>query len=362
MPHLFLLSFLFLPAAATPGTATPAKPGITRIRSVKSWWLQGPLVNHDRYLINPGVYFRGLPMKRYDLKTGTITEFAFLKSMFPHAYSKRVVHLTVREAGIYIHENLTRRTGSGCRGRIITIPGTGRRFCDGPGGPAPLEFGGPKKLETWYARVDLRTRKMLWKARIGDPDLYVLGVDSSASAVMFYKVERKKTGNIRRQKVKLVRFSVRRRKIDWTATVTLPDRKGLAYKLLAGARVRVSNDLAKIFINEYDERNSAHPRGYLTAPKAQGYILDVASKKIVRFRVPVTTYGAVFGPRNKVLYLSSHQLGVVHRLSTVTGKVEKSAPVAFGAFALAASATGRLIYAFHYTGVKVYDAKTLKEI
>jgi len=217
------------------------------------------------------------------------------------------------------------------------------------------------RLETHYGHLDLRTRRLRWTVKLGGKHVRAAGVDPRGRKLMTYTIHGGKRGGAHTQKVRFKRLDLRTRRFDWRHVVKLPPRRTRSGRL-GSARVHVSLDLTRIFVNEYDERNRRHPQGYLHSPPARGVIVDVTRSSQVTFHAPVTAYGRVFDARGRYLYLTSYQRGRIYQVDTHTGRVLNQVSRGYGAFALFFSRTERYLYCVHHRGVDVFDPATLKRV
>lgn len=352
------------PKGAT--TRTTSKPGLKRVRSLPKFDLQKYRANNVRYVTNMGVYLQRLTPTVYDVKTGKSRTLPFLKRLGKRWHTARLVYYDVLKgaAGLLV----TKRPG--------VVPSTthhtsGARyqrlsgllwFCRRCNKVVRLSFKAPKSLQTFYAHVSLKRKRILWKVRLSGKALQPLGVDLAGKYFMAYRKLRRKTRRGTTQTVTLVRVNLAKKKVDWTYTVKLPTRSGRYTSLMGDASLNAATDLGKVLIREYDEKSSSKPNGYLHSPKARGVIVDVASSTQVTFTAPVSSYGAVFSSRNRYLYLTSHQRGRIYKIDARTGKYQKSVYNGYGAYGLLLSKTGRYLYCVHFSGVNVYDPVTLKRV
>lgn len=206
---------------------------------------------------------------------------------------------------------------------------------------------------TWYYHIDIKNKNVIWKIKIGHFSIYPIVSSSIQSAIIFHSLE--KSG----KKVHLYKLNIKLRKIDWNYSLSLPER---SKKKISGLSYFVSDDFSRIFICEYDEKDKKHPNGYLNNPKSQGFIVDLQRKSHVKFTVPVTTYGYVFSKDSKILYISSHQLGLIVRINTSTGKEISRTNTHRNTYTLALSPSGKFLYSFHFRGIRIFEARTMKKI
>ena len=339
-----------------------ATPSLTRRNKVLKFWLSSYKPNATNYLINPGAKLIALPLKAYDLKRKTMVNLPHIKRLAKKWYRARVVNYDPKRGVVGLlaakRFDVKAKNPCSCVPPSITDPRIRKIICRRCRNSFKSRMAALKraKFKHYYLHVRLKDGKTLWRVKLRGKRVHPLGVDRKADNMMFISAVRdKKTG---KQKINLQRLTFTSRKITWRYTLKMPTRKGS--KLSGAARTFIGPDLKKVFVVEYDERNKRKPHGYLSSPRAQGFIIDVARSKKVQFRVPVTTYGAIFTRDGRWLYISSHQLGRVYKINAATGKKVKSVYNGYGVYHLHFSKTERLLYAFSVKGVKVYDPHTLK--
>ncbi len=338
------------------------RPGITRKNKVPKFWLSNYKPNATSHLINPGAQFVALPLKAYDLKRRTMTDMPRLKRLTKNWYSAKLVNYDPDRgvAGLFVSERLDAKSTNPCscvppsvkdpRVRSIMCKQCRNSFS------SHMKALKNAKFTYYYVHLRIRDNKTLWRIKLKGKSIKPMGVDLKGNNIMFISVQREKKSG--KQKIHFQRLTVPSRKITWRYTLKMPTRKGS--KSSGSARTFTGPDLKKLLVVEYDERNKQKPHGYLSSPRAQGFIIDVGSSKHVQFNTPVTTYGAIFTRDGRWLYTSSHQLGMVYKINTATGKKVKSFHNGYGVYHLHFSKTEQLLYAFSLKGVKVYRPGDLK--
>ena len=338
------------------------RPGITRRNKLPKCWLSAYKPNATSHLINPGAHFVALPLKAYDLKRKTMTEMSGLKHLAKKWHSAKLVNYEPKRgvAGLLVSERLEAKNTNSCScvPPSIKDPRIRSLMCKRCRNSVASRLAALKKAKFIYHYVHVRMRdnKRLWSIKLKGKSIKPLGVDLKGNNIMFASVQAdKKSGT---QKIHLQRLTLASRKITWRYTFKMPNRKGS--KLSGSPRTFTGPDLKKLLVVEYDERTKQRPHGYLSSPRAQGFIIEVGSSKKVQFDTPVTTYGAIFTRDGRWLYISSHQLGMVYKINTITGKKVKSVHNGYGVYHLHFSKTERFLYAFSVKGVKVYRPMDLK--
>ncbi|MBU1381639.1 hypothetical protein KKD49_12480 [Myxococcota bacterium] len=281
-------------------------------------------------------------------------------------YSKNFIYYDAikQEAGILLVRSDFKKTGKGrpkCpRGENgIYEPFKGKYFCPVTNSYI-LDEQFKEVKSTWYYHLDTKTKKVAWKINIGET-VYPVASSSSQQAILFFSRFQPVT-RPDGPKVTFLRLNVKSRKMDWSYSVSVPTRVKKGRMDSSGLSYFVSDDLSRIFMREYDEKDKRHPNGYLSNPKPQGYIIDVQNKKHKNFSVPVTTYGSVFSKDLKSLFISSHQLGLIIRIDTSTGKEISRINTHRNTYTLALSPSGKYLYSFHYRGIRIFEAKTMSKI
>ncbi len=357
-------------AAAAPHHAArriSGSPGVRKLGSISNFWLQRYRADNTRYLANADLRFSAATPRIYDAQTRKVSFLPFLNRLSKRWYRTRLVYYDAARgiAGLWVHKSPSmgiKEPTCKCGGKSVPLPGSLMRYCPCSGEIIRISLKLRKDLDYRYVHVDLKTQRILWTVRLGAANMAGLGVDSAGKHFMAYRIHHRTTGGRTVQRVELIRVSFNDRKIDWTYSVQMPTRTGLQFPGLAKVKLVASSDLRKVFIHEYDERDRSHPKGYLTSPPAQGVIVDVASSSHVTFKVPVTSYGAVFDRMNRFLYVSSHQLGRIYKFDARSGRLEKSVYQGYGAFFLILSKTGRYLYCIHMHGINAFDPVTLKRV
>ncbi|MBU1238326.1 hypothetical protein KKF84_09165 [Myxococcota bacterium] len=389
------LLYLFVLSTTLCSTGVMAKkPGIKTVRHVKGFKFQPFQVNTSRYLTATPDYYQYAP-QIIDVITGkkvTLPDLlklpgvprpprvAYGAGFYERArilkeqgkywawYSKQFIYYNAPKqlAGVWLVRSDYPGTGKGrarCPkgGPAIFMPFKGKHFCPESGTYlSHTQFREVKRA--WYYHLDLKNKKVAWRVKVGDDAMRPMVMNASGSALMLHTHFFAKSKKAGPSTVTFHRLNLKTRKLDWKHTVTLPTRFKRGTLHHPGLSFHVSKEMTKIFMCEYDEKDRRHPSGYLKSPTARGYIIDISKRKHHTITVPVTTYGYVFDDTSEYLYISSHQLGTILKIHTATGKVISKTSTHRQTYKLLISPSGKYLYSFHFGGIRIFEAATMKRV
>jgi hypothetical protein len=182
-----------------------------------------------------------------------------------------------------------------------------------------LTFNATKGYEavaTYFCQYDHRTRQFSDLVLLSPWDnthyFHDIGFDPT-DTYFYYASAVNPAGNVLKEgytSFELARIGFKTRAIDWTMKVDFPKRDK-PIKLVSGPKV-FSPDGTKLALVEYNDQGNE--REHPAKPPQQVLVVDIPSKKVDSYPVPLTTYGTAFTPDNRSLLLGSNELGDVIRI------------------------------------------------
>jgi hypothetical protein len=181
------------------------------------------------------------------------------------------------------------------------------------------QMNGWKRVATWLVRYDHRARRFSRLVKVAEiaPNhfLHPLGFDASDARWWFADVTTDDRDAQRRPiAYDLARVDLRSMEIDWRMTLELPPRA----RRLSVNTARFSPDGRWLALVEYDDR--AGQRDGPAKPQAQLYAIDVASRRVDTYPIPLSAYGVAFTPDSRFLLVGSHEEGTILRLDLADRK------------------------------------------
>lgn len=175
---------------------------------------------------------------------------------------------------------------------------------------------GYKAVATYFCQYDHRTRRFSDLVLLGpwDDTHYVEDIGFDPTDTYFYYASAvNPAGNVLKDgytSFELARISLETRAIDWTMKVDFPKRDK-PIKLVSGPKV-FSPDGKKLALVEYNDKGNE--RDHPARPQQQVLVIDIPSKQVDSYPVPLTTYGTAFTPDDRYLLLGSNELGDIIRI------------------------------------------------
>jgi hypothetical protein len=112
----------------------------------------------------------------------------------------------------------------------------------------------------------------------------------------------------------LARVNLRTVEIDWRLTLE-PAHRPRRLKIDSAT---FSPDGSRLALVEYDDR--AGQKKGAVKPPAQAYVVDLATRRIDAYPVPLSAYGVAFTPDSRFLLVGSHEEGKILRIDVVERK------------------------------------------
>lgn len=178
-------------------------------------------------------------------------------------------------------------------------------------------MAGYQRLATYLVQYDHRSGRFSRLVKVGDvgPGGYVhqLGYDATDEHYYFAHVVTDERDGADRGPLRyeLARIDLRAMELDWRMTLELPRRA----RQLKIDSARFSPDGSRLALVEYHDR--AGERDHPARPPAQVHVVDVASRRVDGYPIPLSAYGAAFTPDSRYLLIGSHETGTVLRLDLV---------------------------------------------
>ncbi len=179
-----------------------------------------------------------------------------------------------------------------------------------------------KTIATLFTQYSFRTRQFspLLPLTAWDDTRYFhdLGFDGTDEH-LYYADAVNPAGNALKEgftRLDLSRINLKTGEKDWSMSLPFPKRK----KPLALTQKIFSRDGKKFALVEYADREIQRKDAPLPPP--QVLVIDVETKKIDSFPVPLTTYAGFFTRDNKYLVLGSNELGDIVRINLSTRKID----------------------------------------
>jgi len=182
------------------------------------------------------------------------------------------------------------------------------------------QMAGWKRLATWLVQYDHRSGRFSGLVKIADVApggyLHPLGFDPADEHWYFAWAVRAdgaamSDGPVRYE---LARVDLRTLEIDWQLTLE-PPRRARRLKIDSA---RFSADGKRLALVEYNDR--AGERDQAARPQQQVYVIDLASRRVDTFPIPLSAYGAAFTPDSRFLLVGSHEQGTILRIDVVGRK------------------------------------------
>jgi hypothetical protein len=179
------------------------------------------------------------------------------------------------------------------------------------------QMAGWKRVATWLVQYDHRSRRFSRLLKLADvvPDGYLhpLGYDPTDAHWYFAYAVRAEGAELSDGPVRLelARVKLESVEIDWRLTLEPPRRA----RRLNIDSARFSPDGSRLALVEYDDR--AGERKHPARPPAQVYVIDVATRRVDTYPIPLSAYGAAFTPDSRFLLIGSHETGTVLRIDVV---------------------------------------------
>jgi hypothetical protein len=179
------------------------------------------------------------------------------------------------------------------------------------------------QMDGWQRRAvhllqyDHRARRFSRLLKIADvvPGGYIhpLGVDPSDTHWYFAWAVRAEGAQMSDGPVRyeLARVDLRTTEIDWRLTLEPPKRS----RRLKIDSATFSPDGSRLALVEYDDR--AGRKEGAVKPPAQAWVVDLASRRIDGYPVPLSAYGVAFTPDSRFLLVGSHEEGTILRIDVV---------------------------------------------
>ncbi|MFY0562395.1 hypothetical protein ACN28E_01020 [Archangium lansingense] len=190
-----------------------------------------------------------------------------------------------------------------------------------------LTFNATKGYETvatYFCQYDHRTRQFSDLVLLGPKDntryFHDIGFDPT-DTYLYYASAVNPAGNVLKDgytSFELARIDLETRAIDWTMKVDFPKRDK-PIKLVSGPKV-FSPDGKKLALVEYNDKGNE--RSHPARPQQQVLVIDIPSKQVDSYPVPLTAYGTAFTPDNRYLLLGSNELGDVIRIDLEKKKID----------------------------------------
>lgn len=183
------------------------------------------------------------------------------------------------------------------------------------------------RTKTWYyTQYTHKSGKISRKIKMADVNdttaIANMGIDPS-NKYFYYSVNTYNKGegaDKATTSMHLYRVNLEKAEIDWDMIVTLIKRP---LQLNVGYWV-FNNDGTKLALLEYNDR--AWEKDSHAEPQQQTYVVDIPSKKIETYPIPLSPYGRIFSPDSKYLFIGSNEEGKIIRINLEKKKVDLSGP------------------------------------
>ncbi len=182
------------------------------------------------------------------------------------------------------------------------------------------QMNGWKRVAVWLVQYDQRSRRFSKLLKLADvvPGGYLhpIGYDPTDAHWYFAYAVRAEGAEMSDGPVRyeLARVNLASVEIDWQLTLEPPRRA----RRLNIDSARFSPDGSRLALVEYDDRAGA--RKAPARPQAQVYVVDVASRRVDTYPIPLSAYGVAFTPDSRFLLIGSHETGTVLRIDVVGRK------------------------------------------
>lgn len=206
-----------------------------------------------------------------------------------------------------------------------------------------------KVVATWLAQFDHRTGRFTELVRLGEHDgRRITGeLDFDPTDRFLYCAEFiDEAGDVMKHKptsLRLFRVRLDDRRVDWELDLVLPKRT----RPLAVKSWHFDREGKRLALVEYDDK-AGQNQGPVT-PQAQVYVVDVETKAIDTYPIPLSAYGVAFTPDGKYLLLGSNELGELVRIDLAAKKVDATAKGHKLMHAFAMAPSGRTFLVFSNT-------------
>lgn len=190
------------------------------------------------------------------------------------------------------------------------------------------EFKSSQTVGKYLCQYDHRTRRFSELVSLGRWDAsryaYELGVDPKDEFFIFaFAVN--DGGNALKDgftSFELFRLDLKTRAIEAITTLAFPKRS----QPLKLCQRFFSHDGTKLVLVEYSDVGIQ--RDHPPAPLQQAYVIDLQTKKIDTYPVPISTYGGAFSRDGKYLLFGSNELGQVLRIDLAAKKIDRTVQAA----------------------------------
>jgi hypothetical protein len=203
-----------------------------------------------------------------------------------------------------------------------------------------------KTVAWYYCQYDHAKKQISESVKMGDRKdkeiIGTLGIDPSGRyfyfATYYYQGER---ADLATTAMRLARVNLQRCEIDWELLVTFKKRA----RQLDVHYWQFNHDGTKLALLEYNDR--AGEKESSADPQALVYVVDVPSKKIDTYPIPLSPYGRVFTPDGKYLFIGSNEEGKIIRINLEDERIdlEKQAIRRLFDFVLTPNAKSLMIFA-----------------
>ncbi|MES0489550.1 MAG: hypothetical protein ABUK01_06125 [Leptospirales bacterium] len=218
----------------------------------------------------------------------------------------------------------------------------------------------------YYVHIDLKTKKVLWQAKLGNEDKYLgmLGVDPQRE-YLYYTTqlyisskEVKSSG-----KTELRRLNLKTHKVELVTKISFPIREKGKVPPSYGTHYYISPDFKFAIFWEYDELHDIKNRkGYLNAPGAQAVAVDLKNNTQFSFDYTPVAYGRFYNEETGEFFVENYQTGEFFKVDMAEKKLKLIKNLGKGHFTFVLSPKKKFVYAFSKSIIDVYSWPSMDRV
>lgn len=229
------------------------------------------------------------------------------------------------------------------------------------------QFKATKTVAKWFAQYDHRTGRFSELLKLGDHDpsrLFGELTFDPQERYLYFAAFIDEAGDIMKHKptsMLLQRIGLKDRRVDWELEVKFPKRTRPLQ--LTGPGWLFDPSGKRLALIEYDDQGGQ--RQGPVEPPAQVYVIDVETKAIDTYPVPLSAYARFFTPDGKYLVLGSNELGEIIRIDLVAKKIDLRTKGLKLLHAFALSPSGKTFLSFANTELvspKVVEVRRVDDL